>query len=55
MFVLIYLRNQVLQLYDERPAGVHVHVMRAMQEAEVFAPGNARRRKTETQVDMVRL
>jgi hypothetical protein len=22
MFVLIYLRNQVLQFYDERPAGV---------------------------------
>ena len=43
MFVLIYLRDQVLQLYDERPTGVHVHAMRALQEAEVFAPGNAKR------------
>lgn len=51
----MYLRNQALQFYDERPAGVHVHVMWALQEAEVFAPGSARRRKTETQVDMVRL
>jgi hypothetical protein len=41
MFVLIYLCNQVLQFYYERPA---VHVMRA----DVVAPGNARRRKTNS-------
>jgi len=55
MFVLIYLRNQVLQLYDECPAGVQVHVMKALKKAEVLAPGSARRRKAETRVDMARL
>jgi len=37
------------------PLVQYVHVMRALQEAEVSAPGKARRREAETQVDMVRL